>query len=162
MGSDEVGPRADDSIWARGGNRFSDTSVECLRVSRVVVSTDGFVSEAGEAGWAFVTNRGESNGGALSNVPPHVAEWVAMSEALAWAEATLVAGDELVLRTDSALVAKGLHKRKPAMSGDAAEMRAACRQALARLGARGVRAVVERVPRAENEQADALSRRRYK
>lgn len=129
---------------------------------RVVVSTDGYVSEAGVGGWAFVTSRGESGEGELFNVAPHVAEWVAMSQALAWAERALTPGDDLVLRTDSALVAKGLAKRKPAMSGEAAQMRAACRQALARLGARGVRAVVERVPREENAAADALSRRDHK
>jgi hypothetical protein len=81
-----------------------------------------------------------------------------MTEALAWAEATLAEGDALELRTDSALVAKGLASRRPAMSGEAAEARAACRQALARLGQRGVKARVQRIGREENVEADGQAR----
>lgn len=130
-------------------------------MARVVVSTDGFVSEAGDASWAFVA-RGdgvdETRRGELGRAPPHLAEWVAASRALAWAEASLAGGDELELRTDSALVAKGLARRKPAMSGEAAEIRAECRRALARLAERGVRARVVRVGRERNREADELSR----
>jgi ribonuclease HI len=145
-----------------GGRVLKQPGADARGVARVVASTDGFVGADGQAGWAFVA-RGEgvdvAQRGELGPVPPHVAEWVAASEALAWAERTLTPGDELVLRTDSALVAKGLAARKPAMSGEAAELRAACRQRLARLAERGVKAKVERVPRETNEEADRLSRR---
>ncbi|MFA5862674.1 MAG: hypothetical protein WDA16_13370 [Candidatus Thermoplasmatota archaeon] len=129
----------------------------------VTIATDGFVAADGAGGWAFVA-RGDgvdvTRRGELRNVAPHLAEWRAMMEALAWAEGALFeAGDEIELRTDSALVAKGLASRKPAMSGEAAEARAACRQALARLGERGIRASVVRVPREANEEADRQSRR---
>lgn len=127
----------------------------------VVVWTDGFVAEDGRAGWAFVA-RGAGvearEAGALSGVESHLAEWIAVSRALTWAEETLAPGDALVLRTDSALVAKGLASRRPAMSGEAAALRAACRQALARLAAGGVRAKVARVRREENAEADAAAR----
>jgi len=138
----------------------------------LTVSTDGFVSEAGEAGWAFVVRGGGRGAGSVGDATrrgrlpagttSHEAEWRAMLEALAFveADARLAPGDEVELRTDSALVAKGLASRKPAMSGAAAEARAACRQALARLGARGVRARVVRVPREANKEADRQSRRR--
>lgn len=130
----------------------------------VTIATDGFVASDGAAGWAFVahgegldvTRRGE-----LSAVPPHLAEWRAMLEALTWAEGAplLARGDELEIRTDSALIAKGLASRKPAMSGQAAESRAACRKVLARLAERGIRARVIRVPREANTEADLHSRR---
>jgi ribonuclease HI len=123
-----------------------------------VVSTDGYVGDEG-AGWAFVARPGDIvRRGALARCPSHEAEWRAMAEALAWAEAALAEGDELELRTDSALVAKGLASRRPAMSGVAAEARAACRQALARLAGRGVRAKVLRVDRSRNEEADGEAR----
>lgn len=125
-----------------------------------MVATDGYVGEEG-AGWAFVVSgvgREESRSGRLPGGPSHLVEWRAASEALAWAEAELLAGDVLELRTDSQLVAKGLAGRRPLMSGVAAELRAACRQSLARLAAAGVRVRVERVPREQNAAADALAR----
>jgi ribonuclease HI len=131
-------------------------------VGLVLVATDGYVGEDGRAAaWAFVVSgaRQAREAGALPGGPSHLAEWTAVSRALAWAEARLDAGDELELRTDSALVAKGLASRRPEMSGEAAELRAACRQALARLAGRGVRARVVRVRREENEEADAEARR---
>ena len=130
---------------------------------RVVVMTDGYVGERA-AGWAFLARAGEeidiARSGSLSpGTASHEAEWAAVAAALAWAEATLESGDTIELRTDSALVAKGLASRRPEMSGPLAETRAACRQALARLGAAGVRATVVRVRREENAEADALARR---
>lgn len=127
--------------------------------SRIVVNTDGY-ADAGAAGWAFVARGGaldHAEGGALPVSPSHVAEWAAVAHALAWALDALQAGDELVLRTDSALVAKGLASRRPAMSGEAAELRAECRRMLARLAENGVRAKVERVGREANAEADALA-----
>lgn len=130
-------------------------------MASVLVATDGFVG-GGAAGWAFVAT-GEAGelaraSGALPECAPHLAEWTAVAHALGWAEGALAEGDRLQLRTDSALVAKGLASRRPAMSGDAAQLRAACRQALARLAARGIRARVERVGREENTLADGLAR----
>lgn len=127
----------------------------------VVIMTDGFVGEDG-AGWAFVA-RGDgvavTRAAALPpGTPSHLAEWAAVVAALAWAEAKVESGAEIELRTDSALVAKGLASRRPALHGEAAEVRAACRQALARLGAAGVRARVVRVRREENTEADAAAR----
>jgi ribonuclease HI len=131
---------------------------------RVVIMTDGFVAADGAAGWAFVARTEHSaidvtRSGAL---PPatasHLAEWVAVEAALGWAESALDEGDEIELRTDSAIVAKGLASRRPALHGDAAELRAACRQALARLGAAGIKARVVRVRREENAEADAAAR----
>lgn len=81
-----------------------------------------------------------------------------MSRALEWASEHLEAPQSLEIRTDAALVAKGLASRRPEMHGEAATLRAACRQTLARLAQRGVRAKVVRVPREENEEADALAR----
>lgn len=133
-------------------------------MARYRISTDGYRAEEGArvaVGWAFVAERdGERfvGSGALPDVASHVAEWVAVSEALAWAEERLVEGDTLLVRTDSALVAKGLASRRPEMSGEAAERRAACRQALARLAQRGIKAKVERVGRSENADADAAAR----
>lgn len=127
----------------------------------VVVCSDGYVGPDGRGGWAFIA-RGDGldarDSGPLENAASHMAEWTAMGRALAWAEAELAPGDALELRTDSALVAKGLASRRPEMSGEAATLRAACRQALARLAAQGVRAKVARVRREENEEADALAR----
>lgn len=121
--------------------------------------TDGYVAADGRGGWAFVVPGGDvSEAGALTGAAPHLAEWTAMMNALRWAEETLQPGDALELVTDSALVAKGLASRRPAMSGEAATMRAHCRQALARLGERGVKARVVRVARELNEEADALAR----
>lgn len=123
-----------------------------------VVSTDGYVGAQG-AGWAFVAwPEGVVRRGALPACPPHEAEWRAVCEALAWAEERLAPGDALELRTDSALVAKGLASRRPAMTGAAAEARASCRQALARLAERGVKARVLRVDRTENVEADGQAR----
>ena len=128
----------------------------------MLVSTDGFVSEDGHAGWAFIATRGDEHveqAGALSEATSHLAEWTAAARALAWAEETLIDGDALELRTDSALVEKGLASRRPEMSGEAATLRAACRQALARLVAAGITARVVRVRREENVEADAAARR---
>ena len=128
---------------------------------RVVVATDGFVAQDGRAGWSFVAHGGGHDAreaGALAGVESHLAEWIAVSRALEWAERSLQTGDALELRTDSALVAKGLASRRPEMSGEAGQRRAACRQALARLGSRGIRARVVRVAREENGEADALAR----
>lgn len=127
----------------------------------MVVCSDGFVAEGGAAGWAFVarSERGIARAsGPLRAASSHVAEWTAIVRALAWAEETLDTGDTLELRTDSALVAKGLAARRPEMSGEAAVMRAGCRQALARLGARGIKTRVVRVRREENAEADTLAR----
>lgn len=147
----------------------SDTRVEGRKrggahagaMAEVVLATDGYVGD-GVAGWAFVAWGAQGplaeEAGALAACAPHLAEWTAMERALAWAEGALVEGDGLLVRTDSALVAKGLASRRPEMSGEAALARAACRQALARMGERGVRARVERVAREENERADALAR----
>ena len=126
----------------------------------VTVWTDGY-ADADGAGWAFVARGGDVDvrrAGALAACPSHLAEWAATLRGLAWAEEALAEGDELLLRTDSALVAKGLASRRPRMTGEAAEMRAEARRALARLGERGVRARVERVPREENAEADGLAR----
>lgn len=127
----------------------------------VVVSTDGYRSATGDVGWAFIAradNEIARRHGRLADAPSHLAEWVAVSEALAWAEATLQPGDTLELRTDSALVEKGLARRRPEMHGEAGERRAQARQALARLAARGIRATVTRVGRHENAEADAEAR----
>jgi ribonuclease HI len=128
-------------------------------VGLVSVWTDAYVGEDG-AGWAFIVHPGGfSRHGALNPCTSHEAEWAAVCEALAWAERELADGDALELRTDSALVAKGLASRRPAMSGPAAEARASCRQALARMGARGIRTKILRVDRSENAEADGLARR---
>lgn len=127
----------------------------------IEVATDGYVSEAGAAGWAFIARfpGGEARrSGALTGAPSHLAEWTAVAEALRWAEAHATMGDLLRLSTDSALVAKGLAKRRPEMSGAAGELRAEARRTLARLAERGIRARVTRVPRARNAEADALAR----
>lgn len=129
---------------------------------RVLVSTDGYLGADGLAGWAFVAVWDEGRieqAGALPSATSHLAEWTAVSRALAWAEGHLERGAQLELRTDSALVAKGLASRRPEMSGEAAALRAACRQALARLAQGGVKARVVRVRREENEEADGLARR---
>lgn len=130
------------------------------QVARVVISTDGYVGAEG-AGWAFVVH-GEGHEvverGALPDCPSHLAEWCAVERALGWAEGALAHGDELELRTDSALVAKGLARRNPAMSGEAAAKRAACRQAIARLAQEGVKVRVVRVARSANVEADGEAR----
>lgn len=150
-----------DTCWPSEVNHVSDTRVErsALVSLRVTVWTDGY-ADADGAGWAFVARgaREAQASGALPPTPSHLAEWTAALRALAWAEATLEAGEELHVRTDSALVAKGLASRRPRMTGDAAEMRAEARRILARLGERGVRANVQRVPREENAEADGLAR----
>jgi ribonuclease HI len=130
-------------------------------VARVVISTDGYVGTDG-AGWAFVVH-GEGHEaverGVLPDCPSHLAEWCAVERALAWARAALAAGDDLELRTDSALVAKGLARRSPAMSGEAAVKRAGCRQTIAALAREGVKVRVVRVARAANAEADGEARR---
>lgn len=130
-------------------------------MARVVISTDGYVGPQG-AGWAFVVH-GEGHEfvdrGGLPDCPSHLAEWCAVEQALAWARRFLGHGDELELRTDSALVAKGLARRNPAMSGEAAVKRAACRQAIAALARDGVKVKVLRVDRAANAEADGEARR---
>lgn len=127
----------------------------------VVVCSDGYVAEDGRGGWAFVV-RGDgveaSGSGAISGASSHLAEWTAVSRALEWVGEHVEGPQTIELRTDAALVAKGLASRRPEMHGEAASLRAACRQALARLAERGVRAKVVRVPREENEEADALAR----
>lgn len=131
------------------------------RVARVVISTDGYVGALG-AGWAFVVHGDGHEAvqrGELPDCPSHLAEWTAVERALAWSRATLRHGDEVELRTDSALVAKGLARRTPAMAGEAAVKRAACRKALARLAEIGVQVRVVRVPRALNAEADGEARR---
>lgn len=142
----------------RDSKKPCGSSAQPGAVATVVVWTDGYVGD-GVAGWAFVARPpGLVRAGPLAVCPSHEAEWRAATEALAWAEQTLAPGDALELRTDSALVAKGLASRRPAMSGAAAEARAACRQALARLAQRGVRAKVSRVDRTDNAEADAAAR----
>lgn len=124
------------------------------------VWTDGYVGPEG-AGWAFVARRGavrHADRGPLAPCPSHEAEWSAVVRALAWALDALEPGDSLLFHTDSALVAKGLASRRPAMSGIAGEMRAEARRRLARLAEAGVRARVVRVPREENAEADGLAR----
>jgi ribonuclease HI len=130
-------------------------------VRRVLMSSDGYVGEDG-AGWAFVVridDAREEHGGALEATTSHLAEWTAVSRALAWAEGALEEGDALELRIDSALVAKGLASRRPEMHGEAGALRAGCRQALARLGQRGIKAQVLRVRREENDDADRAAHR---
>lgn len=145
----------------RPGRRYEDPCPPTLSVARVVISTDGYVGADG-AGWAFVVH-GEGHHvverGVLPDCPSHYAEWVAVERALGWSERALGGGDELELRTDSALVAKGLARRRPAMSGEAAAKRAACRQALARLALSGVKVNVVRVARTANAEADGEARR---
>ncbi len=130
---------------------------------RVVVTTDGYAGTYGVS-WAFIatgppgTQNVRESGTLSPNVPSHVAEWTAAKHALTWAESTLHRGDNLELRTDSALVAKGLASRRPEMSGEAAHLRAECRQALTRLANAGIHASVTRIRREENEDADTLAR----
>lgn len=129
-------------------------------MSTVVLSTDGYVG-AGGAGWAVVAHTPDGAvrlWGRSAPAPSHLLEWRAATEALRWVEERLRPGDELVFRTDSALVAKGLASRRPAMSGMAAEARAECRQRIARLSSEGIRIRVQRVRREENWEADALAR----
>lgn len=130
-------------------------------MARYQVNTDGYVGSAGAA-WAFVAtapmHRRARSGTLPRDVPPHLAEWHAVHAALAWAEAHLERGDEVQLHTDSALVAKGLAKRRPHVGGEAGELRAECRQALSRLAEAGIRVRVSRVRREENADADALAR----
>lgn len=130
-------------------------------MANFVISTDAHVGDDGDSGWAFVAH-GDGlslhENGPLPKGPSHLAEWRAMAEALRWAMDALAAGDELDLHTDSALVAKGLAARKPAMSGEAAELRAHCRMTLARLGEAGIRVRVRRIQRSANAEADQLAR----
>lgn len=147
--------------WLEKKDHLSDTGLEC-RLMRVLVFSDAFVGD-GRAGWAFVADGLDGiptrmSGPLPGSISSHEAEWVAVSRALAWAEGALAPGDELELRVDSALVAKGLASRRPEMSGAAAQLRAACRQALARMGQAGIRARVVRVRREENAEADAAAR----
>lgn len=147
------------TVHARS-NHASDTRVERWGRVRVVVWTDGYVGAEG-AGWGFLARRGEgaiTDRGPLPPCPSHEAEWTAVLRALAWALGALEAGDELEVRTDSALVAKGLASRRPEMSGVAGEMRAQARRTLAALAERGVRSRVVRVARTENTEADGLAR----
>lgn len=129
-------------------------------MARVTLWTDGY-ADATAAGWAFVASgdRAHHEAGTLPPSLSHVTEWTAVLRALQWAERHLDDGDELELRTDSALVAKGLASRRPRMTGEAAEMRAESRRLLARLGERRIRARVARVPREENAEADGMARR---
>lgn len=131
-------------------------------MTRLVIATDGYVASDGHGGWAFIV-QGESvhhqESGALHDAPSHLAEWIAVQRALEWASAHAASGDHIDLRTDSALVAKGLASRRPSMSGEASERRAACRIALAALAGRGIRTRVQRVPRHLNAAADEAARR---
>ena len=122
------------------------------------LSVDGYVAASGQGGWAVVANGRTVASGATSGEPSHLVEWRAAAAALAWMERHAEPG-EATLRTDSVLVARGLASRRPAMSGEAAEVRAACRQALARLAEAGVRVRVVRVPRESNVPADRAARR---
>lgn len=129
----------------------------------VDVSIDGYVGPDGRGGWAVVVEGRTAASGATSGEPSHLVEWRAASAALAWLERRRGPDVErraleVRLVTDSALVERGLSARKPAMSGEAAEVRARCRQAIARLAAAGVRVQVVRVPREENAAADAAAR----
>lgn len=122
------------------------------------LACDGYVDKDGRAAWAFVCDDGAAQAGLLPlRTASHLAEWQAAEHGLAHLAAH--APGEVVLQVDSALVAKGLAARRPEMSGEAAELRARCRQRLAALAARGVRVQVQRVPREENQAADALARR---
>jgi ribonuclease HI len=128
---------------------------------RVLASTDGVVCTDGRAGWAFIAEWDGGRierAGALVDATSHLAEWTAISCALAWAETFLEEGATPEIYTDSALVAKGMASRRPAMTGEAAALRASCRQALARLAMRGITGRVVRVRREENAAADALAR----
>jgi ribonuclease HI len=123
----------------------------------LTLACDGYVGPQGEAAWAWVCDDGARGSGLLATrVASHLAEWRAAQEGIAHLQQH--APGEVTLQVDSALVAKGLAARRPEMSGEAGEVRAACRQALARLAERGVRVRVERVPRERNTEADALAR----
>lgn len=121
------------------------------------IACDGYVGPDGRAAWAWTCGCGAEAAGSLpARTASHLAEWRAAAEALA--HLARHAPGEVELRVDSALVAKGLASRRPEMSGEAGEVRAACRQALARLADAGVRVRVARVRREENAEADALAR----
>lgn len=121
------------------------------------VASDGHVSADGRAAWAWVCGCGASAAAALPRATAsHVAEWRGAAEALAHLRGH--GPGEAVLQTDSALVAKGLAARTPAMRGEAGELRAACRQLLARLAEAGLSVQVVRVDREVNAAADALAR----
>lgn len=125
------------------------------------ISTDGRVDDEGEGTWAFVAKapgRKATGRGTRRPCASHVAEWLAVEAALSWVDRHLAKGDSFTLRTDSALVAKGLASRLPAMSGEAAEIRAAARRKLASLAKRGITAEIVRVGREENREADRASR----
>lgn len=124
----------------------------------VDVAIDGYVGPDGRGGWAVVAGGRVVASGATAGEPSHLVEWRAAAAALAWLERRGERG-ESTLATDSVLVARGLASRRPAMSGEAAAVRAACRQALARLAAAGVGVRVVRVPREANAEADAAARR---
>lgn len=146
--------------WPRGAITLLIRESNVGAGVRVVVWTDGYVGAEG-AGWGFLARRGDetvAERGPLPACTSHEAEWTAALRALAWALDALEEGDELELRTDSALVAKGLASRRPEMSGAAGEMRARARQTLAALAERGVRSRVVRVARTENLEADGLAR----
>jgi ribonuclease HI len=122
------------------------------------VACDGHASADGKAAWAFVCGCGTQGSGRLpDHTPSHLAEWAAVQRALAHLEGH--GPGRVVLRVDSALVVKGLAARRPAMRGEAAEVRAACRQALARLARLGLMVDVQRVRREDNAEADAMARR---
>ena len=133
-----------------------------MEATRYLVSTDGYRSAAGVAAWAFVVESeglSEARSGRIEgDATSHLAEWVAVTEALAWIETHAESGTNVELQTDSALVDKGLASRRPEMSGEAGERRAAARQTLARLAQRGIRVRVQRVPRTENTEADQAAR----
>ena len=133
-----------------------------MEPARYFVSTDGYRSSAGVASWAFVVEAegapASRSGRITGDATSHLAEWVAVTEALAWIEAHAQPGDVVELRTDSALVDKGLASRRPEMSGEAGERRAAARQTLARLAQQGIKVKVARVPRTDNTKADEAAR----
>lgn len=127
----------------------------------VSVSADAYVGPEG-AGWALVVRDAAghellASSGPLPPSPSHLAEWRALGRALDWV-ATVEGPAEVRLLVGSALVAKGLAASKPAMSGEAVELRAEARRRLARLAARSIRVRVERIAREGNRRADELAR----
>lgn len=124
----------------------------------LVVHVDGYVAADGIGAWAVVVDGRPTLSGRVAGEPIHLVEWRAIAAALAWLEVSAAPRD-VRLVTDSALVERGLASRRPEMHGEAGEIRAASRQALARLAARGIRVRVQRVPREANREADGAARR---
>lgn len=123
----------------------------------LVVHVDGYVAADGIGAWAVVVDGRPTLSGRVLGEPIHLVEWRAVAAALAWLELSAPPGDVRIV-TDSALVERGLASRRPEIHGEAGEIRAASRQALARLAARGIRVRIERVPREANREADEAAR----